>query len=253
MKLFYRDLGGAGKRPLIILHGLFGSSRNWNSVGKSLSHFFHVWTLDLPNHGESPKRTLFTFENMIEDVAETLTDLGLKKVFVIGHSLGGKVAMLLACRHPNLVDHLALVDIGPKEYPLPLKEIQALKALDLSKIHSRQNALDLLKSEIPDLKARHFLLTNLIRPPEGGFEWAIDLKILKRSLEHLRLNPLSEKDFWSGRAQFIVSQKTAYVVPEDEPIIRKHFPNAEMFWLPNVGHNIHIDDPETLIEVVTNS
>lgn len=253
MKLFYRDFGGEGKEPLVILHGLFGSSRNWRTVGKQLAKHFHTFAFDLPSHGRSPQRSLLTYEIMAQDVSDTITALHLSKVHLAGHSVGGKTAMLLACRHSPQVSCLTIVDIGPKEFPMPEQELRAMETLPIHQMTKREEALRQMEATITDLETRKFLLTNLSRDQQNRFYWAIDLGVLWESLEYLRQTPLLPTDNFTGPTQFVLSQKTGYVVPEDYPTIKQHFPNAEMTVIPNAGHNIHLDAPEKLLQLIVSS
>jgi len=142
MQLFHRDLGGVGRPPLVILHGLLGSSRNWQAVGADLAPGFHVFALDLRNHGRSPHADEMTYPAMVDDVLGWLDAQGLTRVTLMGHSLGGKVAMLLACRHPDRVERLVVVDIAPKDYPAHADraEFAAMNALPLAALRSRSSS-----------------------------------------------------------------------------------------------------------------
>ena len=146
MKLFYRKIGEG--QPLIILHGLFGQSDNWNTLAKQFAEQnFQVFTVDLRNHGLSPHSDDFNFQVMSDDVLELITDNQLRNVILIGHSLGGKVAMELAIKHPEVIDKLVVVDIAPKYYPVHHQSVlQALEAVDFSLVKTRKQAEEILSN-----------------------------------------------------------------------------------------------------------
>ena len=250
MKLFCRDFGGTDKPPLVILHGLFGSSRNWQKIGKRLADSFHVLALDLPNHGESSPSKDLSYPTIVKDVLETLKSLGLQKIHLLGHSMGGKVAMHLACHYPNQIESLYIIDVAPKDYPSYQKAIEAMQHLDLQHLKTRREAVEQMESEIPNLETRLFMLTNLTREEGDGFRWQIDLENLQRAEPGIRKTSLAEKDRFEREAFFIVSQEGGYVTLQDYPRIRHHFPKADIKALPNVGHNIHIDAQEKLVEMI---
>ena len=174
MLLFHRDLGGAGKPPLVILHGMLGSSRNWQTAGRDLAERFHVLALDLRNHGASPQADDMSYSAMIDDVRAWLDAQGFTKVTLLGHSMGGKVAMLLACRHPERVERLIVVDIAPKDYRWVAHraEFAAMNELDLAHLKSRAEAELKFEARVDDWAMRKFLTTNLERDAEGRWCWS---------------------------------------------------------------------------------
>src|SRR5262249_33440560 len=162
--------------PLIILHGLFGSQENWRTLSKAFSQHFQVFALDQRNHGRSPHSKVFTYEAMTEDLREFMQEDALTSAYVLGHSIGGKVAMRFAVTYPDLVDKLVVVDIAPKVYPPGHNDVfAALYALNLSTLRSRQEADAALARDLPDLALRQFLLKNLEREESGIFRWRINL------------------------------------------------------------------------------
>src|SRR5690625_2075681 len=164
MKLYYRDFGGEGELPVVILHGPLGSSRNWIGVGRGLSRHFRVFGLDLPNHGESPHGFGFRYKDLAEAVLGWLDDFGLEKVVLLGHSLGGKTAMLLACEHPERVESLIVADISPRaKEPDYADAVAALSRLPLDEIETRTEADRILAENVSSKLTRQFLLTNLVR------------------------------------------------------------------------------------------
>ena len=160
MKLHYRELGEG--KPFVILHGLFGSSDNWQTHGKKLSEYYRVVMVDLRNHGHSAWSDDFSYQLMVQDVKELFDDLNLQDAILLGHSMGGKVAMLLATRYPELVSKLIVADIGSKFYPQHHQEILAgLNAVDFSIKPSRADVEEIMKKFIPDFGTRQFLMKNL--------------------------------------------------------------------------------------------
>jgi esterase len=250
MQLFHRDLGGAGRPPLVILHGILGSSRNWQTAGDDLSARYHVCALDLRNHGASPHAEPMTYEALMADVVEWLETHGVGPATVLGHSMGGKVAMLLACRQPERVARLVVEDIAPVDYPAARHraEFDAMNALDLAALRSRGDAERLLEAGVPDWGLRKFLTTNLDRGADGGWRWTINLPVLTQALSALAKNPLQPSDRFAGPAAFIVGGRSGYVQADDWPAIVRHFPAATREILPLAGHNPHMEVREAFVQ-----
>lgn len=242
--LFYRDLGGGGKPPLVVLHGLLGSSRNWQSTGADLAARFHVLALDLRNHGRSPHSDEMTYAAMVDDVLSMLDELGLVRASIMGHSMGGKVAMLLACRHPERVDKLYVVDVAPKDYALMghANDFAALNELDLRTLQSRAEAEMRFEARVPSLGMRKFLSTNLERDEKTDtWRWVVNLPVLTTALPGLAKNPLKADDRFNGPTLFITGGRSHYVEPGDETLIKGHFPRAKIATVAGSGHNPHMD------------
>jgi pimeloyl-ACP methyl ester carboxylesterase len=252
MQLFHRDLGGAGRPPLVILHGFLGSSRNWQTAGADLAARYHVCALDLRNHGASPHAEEMTYEAMMGDVLAWLERQGWDSATVLGHSMGGKVAMLLACRQPARVDRLVVVDIAPKTYSATGhgEEFAAMHGLDLAALRSRAEAERLLEAQVPDWGMRKFLTTNLDRGEDGSWRWTINLAALTRALPDLAKNPLQPDDRFAGPATFIVGGKSAYVQAGDWEAITRHFPAATREIMPASGHNPHMEERAAFVRLV---
>jgi pimeloyl-ACP methyl ester carboxylesterase len=247
--LFHRDLGGAGLPPLVVLHGILGSSRNWQTAGRDLAARFHVLALDLRNHGRSPHDPEMSFEAMAGDVAAWLDAQGLGSVSLMGHSMGGKVAMLLACRHPARVGRLVVVDIAPRAYRGDAHEgeFAAMNALDLAALSTRVEAERLMSGRVPDFAVRKFLATNLERTPEGAWRWQIGLAALTAARTSLLANPLRPDDRYEGPAAFVAGGRSDYVRAGDWPAIRRHFPAAEEVLIPEAGHNPHMEARDVFV------
>jgi esterase len=249
--LYHRDFGGTGGPPRVILHGMLGSSRNWLTAGKDLAAGRRVYALDLRNHGLSPHADLMTYEAIVADVVAWLDTQGIATAELIGHSMGGKVAMLLACRHPERVGRLVVVDIAPRSYQWPehRQEYTAIRELDLSTLTSRAEAESRLEARVPGWAIRKFILTNLERIP-GGWRWQINVPVLTAALPELERNPLVEGDGFDGPALFIAGGKSKYVQPSDHEAITRAFPAARITVLGNSGHNPHIEEREEFVRAV---
>lgn len=252
MLLYHRELGGAGRPPLAILHGFLGSSRNWQTAGAALAAHFHVCALDLRNHGRSPHAPEMDYPVMVADLLAWLDARGLAQVSLLGHSLGGKVAMALACRHPERVSRLIVVDIAPKDYPglAQRGEIAAMNELRLDDLHSRAEAELRFEARVPDPALRRFLATNLERDAAGRWRWSINLPALTQALPALVKNPLRRQDRFDGPAHFILCGRSGFVQPEDHAVIRSHFPRAALSFLENSGHNPHLEAREAFVALV---
>ena len=250
--LFHRDLGGAGRPPLVIVHGFLGSSRNWQTAGTDLAARFHVLAIDLRNHGRSPHAPEMTFEIMVDDLLEWMDAQDLARSALLGHSLGGKVAMLLACRHPKRVERLIVVDVAPKAYPgmAQRAEVAAMNELRLEGLHSRAEAEIRLESRVDDWAMRKFLLTNLERTADGGWRWIVNLPVLTQALPGLVKDPLLPADRYDGPTEFILGGRSRFVDVADHEAIRRHFPAARIRVMPESGHNPHLDAREAFVRAV---
>jgi pimeloyl-ACP methyl ester carboxylesterase len=240
--LFHRDLGGDGHPSLIILHGLLGSSRNWQTTGRDLADTYRVFALDLRNHGHSPHLAEMSFDVMVEDVIAWMDAQGIARTTLMGHSMGGKVAMLLACRYPERVERLVVVDISPSDHFVGHRaEFTAMMALDLSRLQSRTEAETQFEQAVESWGMRKFLVTNLERGEDGAWRWLINLPVLNAALPALEKNSLREDDRFDGPTLFIVGGRSTFVLPKDHAVIRGHFPRAEIEILPTSGHNPHME------------
>lgn len=248
LELAYRYFGGEGQPPLVILHGLLGSSRNWTSTGKLLARSFEVFALDLRGHGESPwalpPERNYSFSEMAADVASWLTTRGVKRPILLGHSLGGKVAMRLGVDHPNLVRALVAADIAPRDYPPHhVAAFAAMLSLDLAKLTSRADAEEKLMAQLHDEVMARFLLTNLAREADENFRWKIDVVGLAAALPQLSLSALGPEDMYPGPALFLRGDQSDYVRESDRSVIAAHFPRHQILALGRAGHNLHVDQP----------
>ncbi len=252
LTLFHRDLGGAGKPPLVILHGLLGSSRNWQTAGRDLAELFHVQALDARNHGASPHAEPMDYPAMVGDVIDWLDAQGLNRVTLMGHSMGGKTAMQLACRHPERVERLIVVDIAPKNYAWAAHraEFAAMTELDVANLGSRAEAEMRFEGRVTDWAMRKFLATNLERNDTGGWRWVVNLPVLTAALPVLERNPLGPDDRFAGPSLFIAGGKSRYVEAADHAGVRTHFPAARIEILAGSGHNPHMETREAFVGLV---
>ncbi|HVU34136.1 MAG TPA: alpha/beta fold hydrolase [Opitutaceae bacterium] len=252
MQLFHRDLGGAGNPPLVILHGMLGSSRNWQSAGADLAARYHVLALDLRNHGRSPHADPMTYDALMGDVLDWLDGHRLGQVTLLGHSMGGKTAMLLACRHPARVARLFVVDIAPKDYHWVAhrSNFTAMNELNLDDLRSRAEAELRFEARVPNWGTRKFLTTNLERGEDGRWRWQINLPAITAALPALEANSLLPADQFQGAVRFITGARSDYVEPADHAAIREHFPRAEIVAIPDSGHNPHMDARPAFVAAV---
>lgn len=231
---------------------MLGSSRNWQTAGRDLATAYHVLVPDLRNHGSSPHADTMTYEEMMADVLGWLEAQGLARASFLGHSMGGKVAMLLACRHAARVDRLTAVDIAPRHYYWVghRANFAAMNELNLADLHSRAEAELRFEARVPSWAMRKFLATNLERSDDGLWSWQINLPVLTRSLHDLEKNPLKPDDRYAGPVQFIAGGKSDYIEFEDHAAIRAHFPAADIQMIEAAGHNPHMETREAFVAAV---
>jgi pimeloyl-ACP methyl ester carboxylesterase len=250
--LSHTDLGGAGKPPMIVLHGMLGSSRNWQTTGRDLAQHFHVFALDARNHGRSPHAPEMDYAVLAEDIVGWMNAQGLAQAVIVGHSMGGKTAMLLACRHPERVARLVVVDIAPRDYfwVAHRGEFSAMNELELSSLQSRQEAEMRFEARVPSLGMRKFLTTNLERGENGAWRWTVNLPVLTAALPVMEKNSLQPDDRYDGPALFIAGGRSQYVQPGDHAAILRHFPAARIAVIADSGHNPHMDQREDFVRLV---
>jgi len=242
-QLFYRELGEENAQPLIILHGLFGSSDNWLTLGKRFAEFFHVFIIDQRNHGQSFQSDEFSYELMASDLVEFYQENNLNSAHVLGHSMGGKTAMEFAVNNAILIDKLIVADIGPKAYPPHHQTIlKGLFSIDLGKLQSRKEADTLLSNYIPEIGVRQFLLKNLTRN-SNGFAWRINLEGIAKNIEEVGKG-INQNAHFSERSLFVRGGNSDYVLDGDFNQIHSIFKNATIATIANAGHWLHAEQPE---------
>ena len=240
--LFHRRTGEAGNPPLVILHGLLGASRNWQTVARELAPRFDVYSLDLRNHGLSFRDAEVGYPALAGDVLAWAEANGLGRIHLLGHSMGGKTAMRFAADHPDRLLSMTVVDIAPRRYGYHHRtEFAAMRALDPAALADRRTADEALAATVPDWAMRQFLLTNLSRRDDGTFAWDVNHLALEAGLSVICESPLAPDERYDGPTTFILGGKSDFVRPEDLPAIRAHFPKAVLAVLPEAGHNPHID------------
>ncbi|HUX19971.1 MAG TPA: alpha/beta fold hydrolase, partial [Spirochaetia bacterium] len=250
VKLSTRDYG-TGEPILLMLHGLFGSGDNWHTIARRLEANRHIVTADLRNHGDSPHSDLFTFPAMAADIRELLDLRGVASADLLGHSLGGKVAMEFALSHPEAVGHLIVVDIAPKRYrPHNIELRDAMLALDLSSIRTRRDAEDALSKRVPERSVQLFLLKNLVHEENGGFHWRLNLEGISKSFDETGV-PIARGRRFDGPVLFLYGERSNYVEPrEDAPLIYELFPNAQIRSIENATHWVHADAPNEVVREI---
>jgi pimeloyl-ACP methyl ester carboxylesterase len=248
LKLFYRKFGDG--KPLLILHGLFGASDNWVTIGKRLAEKYEVIIPDLRNHGQSPHSDEWQYDAMAEDVFDLTAHLGLKKISLIGHSMGGKVGMTLASKYPELLEKLVVVDIAPRKYPVQHRNIlDGLLSIDLQSVSSRKEAEDQLSKYVPEPGVRQFLLKNLDRSSDRGFKWKLNLKVINDHIEGIGTATIPDQEV-KIPAMFVRGINSHYVSDEDILEIRNYFSASVIESIGNAGHWVHAEQPEAFIRTV---
>jgi esterase len=248
VELAYSEFGRPDGAPLIVLHGFLASSRNWKFIAEKLAASHHVFLVDLRNHGASPHHLLMDYPVMAEDVRFFMAQHGLTRASLLGHSMGGKVAMWLALNKPEVINKLIIADIAPVIYSHNFdKTIAALKALPLSSITNRKQAEEKLADAIPDLSYRQFLLQNLVLQ-DGHYRWRVNLDIFGRSAPNIVAFPDAMKQApYQGSALFIAGAESDFVKTET---VFPLFPHAQFKILANAGHWLHVQQPESFVVAV---
>lgn len=247
MKLHYREVGEG--KPFVILHGLFGNSDNWQTHGKRLSEYYRVIMVDLRNHGHSDWSDEFSYELMTADLKELFDDLNLQNAILLGHSMGGKVAMLFAQRFPELLDKLIVVDMGIKAYPPHHQHIlQGLNTLDLSAIENRSQADAHLSKYIDSEGVKQFLLKNIYWIEKGKMAWRMNIPVLEREMDNI-LSAIENVESFV-QTLFIRGALSQYILDEDIPEIEEIFPDSEFVTIDDAGHWVHAEQPDDFMDAV---
>lgn len=243
----------SGKGPtLIILHGLFGSWENWRAQIKRLAEHYDTLAVDLRNHGGSPHEEAIDYPLMAADVVELMDRLGIEQAMLLGHSMGGKVAMQLALDHPQRVQKLIVADIAPVAYPRHHDEVfKGLFSVPLDRIRSRTEADAWLAKQIKDQGVRAFLLKNLVRSREGQFGWKMNLDALYAAYDRISAAPSGEGPY-TGPVLFIKGGRSDYLKAEYAERIRALFPHASFKVIEGAGHWLHAEKPTAFNRLVEN-
>lgn len=248
MQLHYQTLGQG--QPFILLHGLFGSGDNWGTVAKHFSRHYQVISVDLRNHGKSPHSASQNYANMADDLLDLCDSLGLDRIHLLGHSLGGKVAMQFATHFPDRLEKLVVVDMAIRTYAdAHTHLIDAMMAVDLTTLQNRSEVDKALSGSIPHAMVRQFLLMNLIKSG-GNLAWRINLDALKTNYPSLQ-QAVCENTRYEKSCLFIRGEYSDYIQDADTEHIKTHFTNAQFASL-QTGHWVHAEQPHAFIEVVEN-
>ncbi len=252
MELFYRKFGNEGDQPLIILHGLFGLSDNWVSFARRIAlEGFQVFVPDQRNHGLSPHSGNFNYLALTDDLFEFIDEHHIEKPMLIGHSMGGKVAMRFALENPEMVEKLVVVDIGLKAYPPRVqhkKIIEAMRNIHPETLKNRRQAEELLEKWIPEKRIRLFILKNLHRTSQGNFEWKPNIDGIETNLDDM-FDAIQTAERFEKPALFIKGGASDYILQEDFNTIRQHFPHAEIITIAGASHWVHVEVPERFYQL----
>ena len=250
--MLYSKIEGSGK-PLLILHGFLGMSDNWKTLGTQFgTEGFQVHMIDLRNHGRSLHSEEFTYEMMVQDIFEYCHANNLENINIIGHSMGGKVAMLVGTTNPELVNKLIVADIGPKFYPQHHQDILAgLNAVDFSKKPTRNEVEEIMSQYIPDFGTRQFLMKSLYWQEPGQLAFRFNLEVFNKKMDEIGV-PLPPNAVFEKPTLFIRGGNSNYVLDSDFEGIKQHFPNFTIETIPNAGHWLHAENP-VLFHQITSS
>ncbi len=246
MKLFYRHFGEG--MPVIILHGLFGQSDNWVTVARRIADQFSVYVPDQRNHGQSPHAAVHTYPALADDLLEFMEQQQIEKTILIGHSMGGKVAMTFALEHPEMVEKLVIIDISPRKYPernIHTQVITRMLSINLEALPSRTEIENMLELRVADPRIRMFILKNLYYKMPGQLAWRLNLEAINNSLDQL-FDGIRNNASYAGPTLFIWGGKSDYVADEDMGFIQRMFPDAVMKTISGASHWVHADAPEEL-------
>jgi len=249
MKLYSKEFGDGPH--LIIMHGLFGMGDNWQTLGKKWAENYHVHLLDLRNHGKSPHDDVFTYSAMSDDLLEYFDGNNIEKANVLGHSLGGKVAMLFATLNPEKVEKLIVADIAPRYYkPHHTEIIEALQALDVDNIKSRNEAQEKFSGLLPDPGVRQFLLKSLHWETKEKLNWRFNLPTIAREIENVG-ESLPDIAVFDKETLFVRGSKSNYIQDKDLDLISRHFTNYRLETIEGAGHWLHAEKPEDFYSTVS--
>ncbi len=247
MKLHFRKIGDGA--PVVILHGLFGSSDNWQTFGKQLATSgYSVYLVDLRNHGQSPHDDKLNYNVLAGDVNELFIDEQLSNSIIIGHSLGGKTAMTFSYQHPEKVKALIVIDIAPRQYPINHRNIlDALLSVDVRKLKSRQEAETILGPQINETATLQFFLKNLYWKTKDSLDWRFNLEAINKQISLVGSETLPSSPF-NKPTLFIKGEKSDYITSDDEKEIFELFTNVAVKTAPGSGHWVHAESPQWLLE-----
>ena len=248
--MLYSKIEGEGK-PFLILHGFLGMSDNWKTLGLEFSKLpYQVHMLDLRNHGRSLQSPVFNYQVLAQDVIEYCAENKLENIILLGHSMGGKVAMEIACTHPNLVEKLIVADIGPKFYPQHHQSIlQGLLSVDFSLKPSRSDVDEQVSKYVTDFGTRQFLLKSLYWEKPGQLNYRFNINYLNNNIDEIG-KELSENMIFEKKTLFLRGENSNYILNNDVANIQKHFPNMILQTVSSAGHWLHAENPKEFYNYV---
>lgn len=256
------DAEEIARPPVIVMHGLLGSKNNWKSLSKRLHNNLKrkIIVVDARNHGDSPHTDEFSYQHMADDVHNFMKEMDIPKATVLGHSMGGRVMMLLALKYPEIVHSLIVVDISPIRISSDIGEMtdyfDAMISVDLNMKETMSTARKMVDNKlaeyIKDPYVRQFLLMNLVQVAgsDSLYKWKVNLKSIGKHFQYIMQFIVPEGSSYSGPALFIGGKKSKYLTPSDEPNIVKLFPNAGFEYIEDAGHWVHSDKPEEFLSTV---
>lgn len=249
MQLNHKILGQG--EPLIILHGLFGMLDNWQSIAKKMAEHFMVILVDQRDHGRSPHTNDFSYPLLAEDLRTFMEENWIYEANILGHSMGGKTAMELALKYPDLVQKLIVVDIAPVRYaPAHDGIFEALLSIDLSTIDDRREVQEALMEKLKVHAIVQFLMKNLSRHKDGHYVWKMNLSLLHEKYNAILDFPKSDHTY-DGPSLFIKGERSDYILPEYDPEILRLFPQAQLQIIADAGHWVHADKPDALLSEIS--
>jgi esterase len=248
INLNYKEFGQG--EPIVILHGLFGTLDNWQTIAKQLAENNSVYIIDQRNHGRSPHFDDINYQLLAEDLRHFMESNWMYNAIIVGHSMGGKTAMQFAFENPEMVKKLIVIDIAPKAYSGGHEVImETLVGLDLDAYTDRKMVENEIAKKIPEVGVRQFLLKNLTRDDESGkFEWKMNLKAIQNNYDKIIGN--IENGFFEGETLFVKGANSDYIKEEDMSDIEKKFPNSTIKTIKNAGHWVHAEQPKLLLEQI---
>ena len=249
MKLNYKSFGEGN--PVLILHGLFGMLDNWQQFAKRLASGYKVYIIDLRNHGKSPHSNIFNYDAMSEDLVSFLIHHDISQADLIGHSMGGKLALRFAFLYPEYVDKTIIIDIGIKKYkPKHHSILKALNSLNLLQFHNRNQIDNKLKEVIPNKSIRQFLLKNVSRNiGKQGYHWKMNIEAITNNY-NLIIDKIELKSDIISDCLFIKGANSDYILEEDKKDILFQIPNANFITIPNAGHWVHAEQAKLLLDII---
>jgi pimeloyl-ACP methyl ester carboxylesterase len=246
MKLFYRQYGEG--QPVIILHGIFGISDNWVTIGRRIAEKFDVYIPDQRNHGQSPHSSTFNYLVLVDDLAEFIEDHQLVNPILIGHSMGGKVAMNFTLEYPHRVDKLIVVDMSVRAYPARKQHMDIMSAMlsvDFDEVDSREEVEKIIQEKTNSPRISQFVLKNLYRIGRKRLAWRLNIEDIYNNVENV-FEGIDSSYTFDHPSLFIKGGSSDYILDEDYELIRKNFPNAQFRTIENASHWVHADKPDEL-------